>query len=458
MEDARLKDLIEAQRVYFNTNATKEINFRVKQLKKLKSVLKANESKLNDAIYSDFKKSVFDTFTSELSLLYLDIDEAVSKVQKWSKRKRVRTNLLNFPAKSFIYPEPLGTCLVIGAWNYPIQLSFAPVIAAIVAGNTVVLKPSEVPSATSSMIAELVNSNFDKSFFHAIEGGVETTTSLLNLKWDKIFFTGSVKVGKIVYQAAAKNLTPVTLELGGKSPAFISKNCNLDLAVNRIVWGKFLNAGQTCIAPDYVLIDATIQDEFLEKLKERILEMDFTYDNDNYVQIINDGNYERLNELVDKDKIYYSGEFDAASRYFPPVVLKDVSFSDKIMEDEIFGPILPILPYENLSEAINEVKKRPKPLSCYIFSNDSAYKTRIIDEISFGGGAVNDTVMHIANSKLPFGGVGNSGIGSYHGKAGFDTFTHYKSILNKATWLDPSVKYPPYSSKKLKIIRWIMGV
>lgn len=457
MEQAHLKDLIKTQNVFFNTNATKEINFRVKKLKKLKSVLKENEPKIYEAIYKDFKKSEFDTFTNELALLYLDIDEAVSKVQKWSKRVRVRTNLINFPAKSFIYPEPLGTCLVIGAWNYPFQLSFAPVIAAIAAGNTVVLKPSEVPTETSRIIADLVNSNFEESFFHAVEGGVEITTSLLDLKWDKIFFTGSVNVGKIVYQAAAKHLTPVTLELGGKSPAFVSKNCNLDIAVNRIVWGKFLNAGQTCIAPDYILVDASIQDKLLEKLKERILKMDFSFKNDNYVQIINERNYERLSGLIDKDKVYYSGEYDSASRYFPPVILKDVSFSDKVMEDEIFGPILPIIPYDDLCWAINEVKKRPKPLSCYVFSNDSSYKTRIIDEVSFGGGSINETVMHITNSKLPFGGVGNSGIGSYHSKAGFDTFTHYKSILDKATWFDPSVKYPPYSPKKLKLIRWIMG-
>src|SRR5690554_538399 len=458
MEEARLKDLIESQKIYFNTNTTKEVNFRVKQLKKLKSALKENEARMYKAIFNDFKKSEFDALTNELALVYLDIDEAVSNAQKWSKRKRVRTNLLNFPAKSYIYPEPLGTCLIIGAWNYPIQLSFAPVVAAIVAGNTVVLKPSEVPSETSSIIAEIVNSNFEKEFFHAVEGGVETTTHLLNLKWDKIFFTGSVKVGKIVYQAAAKHLTPVTLELGGKSPAFVSKNCNLDVAVKRIVWGKFLNAGQTCIAPDYILVEASIQDKFLEKLKERIIEMDFAFKNDNYVQIINDANYERLKGMIVEDKVYYSGEFDAASRYFPPVLMKDVNFSDKIMEDEIFGPILPVIPYNDLSWAINEVKKHPKPLSCYVFSNDSSYKTRIIDEVSFGGGALNDTVMHIANSKLPFGGVGNSGIGSYHSKAGFDAFTHHKSILDKATWLDPSVKYPPYSPKKLKLIRWIMGI
>jgi aldehyde dehydrogenase (NAD+) len=457
MDKASLNELIKGQNVFFNTNSTKETVFRVQQLKKLKSILKSKENELNEAIYKDFKKSKFDTFTNELALLYLDIDEAVSNVQKWSKRKRVGTNLLNFPAKSYIYPEPLGTCLVIGAWNYPIQLSIAPVIAAIAAGNTVVLKPSEVSSAVSHVIAEIVNSNFDKSFFHVVEGGVEVTTSLLELKWDKIFFTGSVNVGRIVYKAAAENLTPVTLELGGKSPAFVTKSCNLDVTVNRIVWGKFLNAGQTCIAPDYVMIESSIKDEFLEKLKQRIIEMDFSFANDNYVQIINDKNYQRLKGMISENKVYYAGEFDEASRYFPPVVMNDVNFSDKIMQEEIFGPIFPILTFDKLSEAISAVKKLPKPLACYIFTGESSVKTRIVDEISFGGGAVNDTIMHIANSKLPFGGVGNSGMGNYHGKAGFDAFTHQKSVLDKATWLDPSIKYPPYSLKKLKIIRWIMG-
>lgn len=456
MENTSLDQLIKDQNTFFNTNSTKEVGFRVQQLKKLKEAIKEQETTLNEAIYTDFKKSTFDTFTTELALLYSDIEEAVSKVQKWSKRKRVKTNLLNFPSKSYIYPEPLGTCLVIGAWNYPIQLSFAPVIAAIAAGNTVVLKPSEIPSKTSKVIAQIVNDNFKASFFHVVEGGVETTAQLLDLKWDKIFFTGSVNVGRIVYKAAAQYLTPVTLELGGKSPAIVTKSCNLDVTVNRIVWGKFLNAGQTCIAPDYVMVEESIKDEFLEKLKCRILEMKYAFENDNYVQIINEKNYQRLESLLDDDKIFYAGAFDKAKRYFPPVVMNNVGFDDKVMQDEIFGPILPVISYHKLSQAINSIKKLPKPLSCYVFTGEKSVKTRIIDEISFGGGAVNDAVMHIANSHLPFGGVGNSGIGNYHGKAGFDAFSHMKSVLDKATWLDPSVKYPPYTKKKLKIIRWMM--
>src|SRR5690554_230555 len=336
MEEKHLIEIIERQRIFFNSNVTKEINFRIHALKKLKSVLLAYEKKVSQSVFNDFKKSEFDVFTNELALVYLDIDEAISKIQKWSKRKRVRTNLLNFPGKSYIYPEPLGVCLVIGAWNYPIQLSFAPVVAAIAAGNVVLLKPSEVTSETSNIIAEIVNSNFESSFFHVVEGGVEVTTDLLSMKWDKIFFTGSIKVGRIVYQAAAKHLTPVTLELGGKSPAFVSKNCNLDVAVNRIVWGKFLNAGQTCIAPDYILVESSIQDEFLQKMKNRILEMDFAFKNENYVQIINDANYDRLKGLIDEEKVYFAGDFDPATRYFPPVLMKNVDFSDRIMEDEIF--------------------------------------------------------------------------------------------------------------------------
>lgn len=452
------EEIVKSQKEYFQSQVTKPIRFRITQLKRLKEVLRSNESSMMDAIYSDFKKSRFDTFTNELALLYLDIDEAIKKLPRWSKRKRVSTNLINFPAKSYIQPEPLGTSLIIGAWNYPFQLSFAPVIAAIAAGSTIVLKPSEVPSATSSIIAKLVNDNFEENYFRVVEGGVEETTNLLKQKWDKIFFTGSVPVGKIVYKAAAENLIPVTLELGGKSPAIVTKNSNLDLAVRRIVWGKFLNAGQTCIAPDYVVVEEDVKEAFLSKLIDRIEEMDYSFENENYVQIINDKNLDRLSGLLDKENIYFGGEIDRESRYFSPTIINDVSFDDKIMQDEIFGPILPIISYSNLEDAIVEIKKLPKPLSCYLFTKDSGIKQRVIRELSFGGGAINDTIMHLTNSKLPFGGVGSSGIGNYHGQAGFDAFTHYKSVLDKGTWFDPDFKYPPYSDKKIKWLRWILRI
>ena len=452
------KEIVKNQKDYFQSQATKPVHYRVSQLKRLREVLRSNESLMMEAIETDFKKSRFDTFTNELALLYLDINEAIKKLPRWSKRKRVRTNLINFPAKSFIQPEPLGTSLIIGAWNYPIQLSFAPVIAAIAAGNTIVLKPSEVPSATSKVIAKLVNENFDENYFRVVEGGVPETTALLEQKWDNIFFTGSVPVGKIVYKAAAENLIPVTLELGGKSPAIVTKNSNLNLAVRRIVWGKFLNAGQTCIAPDYVMVDEDIQEEFIAKLIDRIKAMDYSFENENYVQIINEKNVDRLSKLLDDDKIVFGGKVDKGTRYFSPTLMNNVSFEDNVMQDEIFGPILPIISYSNFDDAIGEIKKIPKPLSCYLFTKDSGIKQRVMRELSFGGGAINDTIMHLTNSKLPFGGVGSSGIGNYHGKAGFDAFTHYKSMLDKGTWFDPDFKYPPYSDKKMKWLRWILRI
>ena len=454
----KFEKILIAQRDYFGSQATKPVNFRITQLKRLRDVLKSNETKMNDAIYADFKKSRFDAFTNELALLYLDIDEAIRNLPKWSKRKKVGTNLINFPAKSYIYPEPIGSSLIIGAWNYPFQLSFAPVIAAIAAGNTVVLKPSEVPSATSAIISQIVNDTFDKKYFYVVEGGVPETTELLKLKWDKIFFTGSVPVGKIVNKAAAENLTPVTLELGGKSPAIVTSKADINLAVKRIVWGKFLNAGQTCIAPDYVIVDEAVEKEFISKLVKRIEEMKFSFENENYVQIINEKNMDRLSKLLEENKIIYGGEIDMDKRYFSPTVMRDVSFGDKVMQDEIFGPILPIISYSNLDDAIRRIKQLPKPLSCYLFTKESGTKRKVLRELSFGGGAVNDTIMHITNSKLPFGGVGSSGIGNYHGQAGFDAFTHNKSVLDKGTWFDPDFKYPPYSEKKIKWLRWLLRI
>ena len=319
--------------------------------------------------------------SQEITRQLQDIDEAISKLDSWSDRKRVSTNLLNFPGRSYIYPEPLGSSLIIGAWNYPFQLSFAPVVAAIAAGNTVVLKPSEVPSATSALMKEMVNDNFEAHYFHVVEGGVEETTQLLSCKWNKIFFTGSVPVGKIVYQAAAKNLIPVTLELGGKSPAVITKGANLDVAARRIVWGKFLNAGQTCIAPDYLMIDAEVKDKFLEILVDRIKEMDFSFENENYVQIINEKNMDRLEKLIDEDKIVFGGKMDRENRYFQPTVLDNVSFDDEVMQDEIFGPILPVLTFESLDVAISQVRELPRPLSCYVFTKKRSIKEKVILQI-----------------------------------------------------------------------------
>jgi aldehyde dehydrogenase (NAD+) len=449
--------LVENQRAFFNSNQTKEIDFRIHQLKKFKSVLEENEKLLYDSIYNDFKKSEFDTYASELLLIYWEIDEAIKKIRKWSKRKRVKTNLANLPGRSYIIPEPLGVCLVIGAWNYPYQLSFAPAVAAIAAGNTVMLKPSEIPFATSNAIAKIINENFEENYFTVVEGGISETTDLLNQKFDKIFFTGSTTVGKIVYQAAAKNLTPVTLELGGKSPAFVTDDCKLEKSVKRLVWAKFLNSGQTCIAPDYVIVKNSIKEKFLETLKEQIKKSAYSIENRNYTQIINEKNFNRLIELVDKEKIYYGGNNNVEHRFIEPTVLHNVNFDDAVMQEEIFGPILPVISYNDLDEIISIVKNRPAPLACYVFAENKQIKNRILKGFSFGGGSINDAVMHISNPYLPYGGVGESGIGAYHGEAGFKTFSHYKSILEKSFWFEPNLKYPPYTENKLKWIKKLFG-
>ncbi len=453
-----MQQLIQQQRDFFNTNATKSIAFRKQQLQKLFDVIKSNEQLLYDAIYKDFKKSSFETFTSELALVYNDIKEAKRKVTKWARVKRKRTNLVNLPAKSYIIPEPLGVSLIIGAWNYPYQLSFAPVVSAIVAGCTVVLKPSEIPSNTSSAIAQIINNNFDARFFKVVEGGITETTELLNQKFDKIFFTGSTTVGKIVYQAAAKHLTPVTLELGGKSPAFVSEDANLKITAKRLIWSKFLNAGQTCIAPDYLLVHHSIKDEFLQLLKSEIEKSHFDIENDNYVQIINLRNTERLIKLINKEKVYCGGTYDLDKRFIEPTILSDITFNDTIMEEEIFGPILPVITYTDLDKMIVKVKAMPKPLSCYVFTQNKLTKNKILNEISFGGGCVNDALMHISNSHFGFGGVGDSGIGSYHGEDGFKAFSHYKSILQKSNLFEANLKYYPHTETKLKLIKRMFGL
>lgn len=451
-----INEVIENQRLFFNTNQTKEISFRTEQLKKLNQLLVQYEAEMIDAIHQDFGKSEFDVYTTEFGILYSDISVALKNIKKWSKWKRVRTNMTNFPAKSYIVPEPFGVSLVIGAWNYPYQLSLAPVIAALAAGNTAILKPSELPENTSKVMAKMINDNFDPRILKVVEGGVDITTELLNNKFDKIFFTGSVPVGKIVYQAAAKHMTPVTLELGGKSPAIVAADCDLDVTVKRLVWAKFLNAGQTCIAPDYIYVDAKIENIFLAKLEAEIERSAFSLENGNYVRIINDRNLQRLAKLIDPSKIYFGGKINEKERIIEPTILTSCNFECPCMQEEIFGPILPVLRYTTLDEAIGIIKSKPKPLALYLFTNDRSIKTKVTDELSFGGGAINDAIMHITNHHLPFGGVGESGIGSYHGEAGFQTFSHYKSILEKPLRFEPNLKYSPHSESKLKWIKRLL--
>ncbi len=447
--------LLARQREFFLSNKTKDLAFRIEQLAKLENLIRKNEEALFEAIYADFGKSSFETYLTELSQIYHELKLARKNARRWAKTKRVRTNLANLPGQSFIMPEPLGCSLVIGAWNYPLQLCLIPVVSALAAGNTVILKPSELSGHSSKKLADLLNAHFPENYLFVYEGGVDETTALLNLHFDKIFFTGSIPVGRIVYEAAAKQLTPVTLELGGKSPTFVLSDCRIGLSAKRIVWAKFLNAGQTCVAPDYILVDRTIADEFTEALIREIKGL-FPPGNalpENYVRIINDRHFERLRSLIEEDSLHYGGELDPEGRIIWPTVLYPADFKIKAMQDEIFGPILPIIPYDNLDQALETVRLKPKPLSAYIFTEQRKEAKRILTMLSFGGGAVNESLTHLTNNRLPFGGVGFSGTGSYHGESGFREFSHYKSILKKSTWFEAPMKYPPYTQKKLKAFR-----
>ena len=450
-------NLIDNQKIFFNSNKSKEIKFRINQLKKLKFILKDNEASLFEAIYKDFKKSEFETYETELALIYHEINLSIKKLKKWSKPKKVKCNIINFPSSNYIIPEPLGCSLIIGAWNYPFLLSLGPSIASLSAGNTVILKPSEIAINSSNILAKIINSNFNSDYFHILEGGVDTTQSLLKNKFDKIFFTGSSNVGKVIYQEASKNLTPVTLELGGKSPVFVFPDANLKVAVKRIAWGKFLNAGQTCIAPDFVLVHEKIKYEFLNELIKYIENHYSDGLNDNFTQIINQKNFDRLNNLISREKIYYGGITNETKRYISPTILTNISFEDRIMQEEIFGPILPVLDFNDLDKILAKLKELPKPLACYIFTQNKSKSNKILKEYSFGGGCINDTIMHISNTRLPFGGVGQSGFGNYHGEHGFKTFSHFKSLLKKSNLLEPNIKYPPYSKKKLNIIKRVFS-
>lgn len=457
MKSSDLEQIVNSQQLFFKTHETKKLNFRKKNLEKLKKILIENEDLLYSEIGKDFGKSKYETFVTELGVLSMDIDDALKNLDSWAADKKVSSNLINFPSTGYIKPEPLGVCLIIGAWNYPIQLSLAPLIACMAAGNCAVVKPSEISSNTSAALATIINSNFDPSYLCVVEGGVEETTELLKQDFNKFFFTGSTRVGKIIYRAAAEKLIPVTLELGGKSPAIVLKDADVDNAAKKIVWGKFLNAGQTCIAPDYVLIHPSIKEQFIDKLKYYIKSFEYDLANDNYVSIINKDHFERLKGLMKSGKIEIGGKTNPETRVISPTVLTDISAADAIMQEEIFGPLLPLIDCNSADDAIDFISESEKPLALYLFTSSSGDKNKILNELSFGGGGVNETIMHITNSKLPFGGVGHSGLGSYHGQAGFRTFSHYKSIMEKPVLPEVPVKYPPYNQRKLNVMKWVSG-
>ncbi|OYQ64794.1 aldehyde dehydrogenase family protein [Pseudanabaena sp. SR411] len=435
------------QRTFFATGKTKDYNFRVAQLNKLAQLIKDHEQLILDAVYADLRKPALEAFGSEILITLSEIKFALKHLKTWMKPKKVGTPINLFPSSSYIYAEPLGVVLIVAPWNYPFALTIQPLIGAIAAGNCAILKPSEHTPHTSSAIAKIINDNFDPNFIIAIEGGIETSQALLAEKFDHIFFTGGTAISKIVMEAAAKHLTPVTLELGGKSPCIVDETCDLEVTAKRIVWGKFYNAGQTCVAPDYLLIQKNIKPLLIEKLVTHVKAFfgENPQKSPDLARIVNDRQFDRLVGLLDEGKVLIGGNSDKSDRFIAPTLIEAVSPNSKIMAEEIFGPILPILEYDQLSEAIAFVNAHPKPLALYFFSRNKQNQERILQSVSFGGGCFNDTIMHLGNPELPFGGVGHSGMGSYHGKASFDIFSHRKSVLKNSFRFDLKWRYPPYT-------------
>jgi aldehyde dehydrogenase (NAD+) len=433
------------------------IQYRKETLIQLLFSIEENESRIIEALYKDFKKPEFEAVLTETNYVIADLKDTIKNIKSWAKPKRVLPSILNFPSTDYIYSEPYGKVLVISPLNYPFQLALCPVVAAVAAGNSVVLKPSELTPNTSRIIAEIISKVFSKNHVEVIEGGVEVSQNLLSQKWDYIFFTGSVSVGKIVAKAAAQFMTPVTLELGGKNPCIIDETANIKLAAKRIVWGKFINAGQTCIAPDYLLVQKKVKSELVVHLKQEITNAysENPEASPDYTRIVNTRNWERLNDLIEPKKVLFGGQKNSEDCYIAPTLIDETSLESPLMKDEIFGPILPILSYEKESELDTIISKYEKPLSLYVFTTKNKFAEQIIQKFSFGGGCINDTVIHFSNKRLPFGGVGHSGIGAYHGKLSFDTFSHKKAIVKKANWLDLPMRYAPYKGK-LKSIRKIL--
>lgn len=452
------KNIIQTQRAFFYEGNTSPIEFRNTALIKLKKLLNAYQEELIQAIHSDFKKSEFETILTEIAMIKLELRKHISNLKKWSRPQKVRASILNFPSSDYIYKQPYGVVLIISPWNYPLLLAIQPLISAIAAGNCVVLKPSEVSSNTSAVIAKMINDNFPTEYISVILGDVEKTTEILANKFDKIFFTGSTSVGKIIQKKAAETLTPTVLELGGKSPCVITKSANLEIAAKRITFGKFVNAGQTCIAPDFIWIDESIKDDFLIILKRTIIDFygNEIESNPDFPRVINNKQFLRLEKYLDNGKLYFGGKSDSNTNYIEPTILDDISFTDLIMQDEIFGPILPVLTFKNLAEVVNHNHENEKPLAMYLFSTDQTEIKNFMTQTQFGGGCVNDVLSHIINDKVPFGGFGSSGLGNYHGKFGFDAFVHFKSVVHRKNWLDFKIKYAPYA-KKSGIIKKLLS-
>jgi aldehyde dehydrogenase (NAD+) len=436
-----------------------DLNYRKQALVKLLLTVQKNENEIIQALYDDFKKPAFEAVATETSYIVSELEYTIKNLKKWAKPQRVLPSFLNFPSSDYLYKEPYGKVLILAPWNYPYQLALAPLIAAVAAGNQVVVKPSELAENTSRVIAKIIAASFEEQHVKCILGGVEVSQNLLSQRWDYIFFTGSVAVGKIVAKAAAVHLTPVTLELGGKNPCIIDETADLKLAAKRIVWGKFLNAGQTCIAPDYLLVHQSIKLAFTGFLKEEITLAygENPQDSPDYPRIINKKNWNRQLQLLENQNVIFGGQSAVSDFYLAPTLIDEPSLDSLVMQEEIFGPILPIVSYNSVSDLEKIILSYEKPLSLYVFTNNKVFADKIIRRFSFGGGCINDTVIHFANKRLPFGGVGYSGIGAYHGERSFTVFSHQKAIVKKANWLDIPTRYAPYQGKLSslkKMLKW----
>lgn len=454
MDKISIQKLVEDQKQYFYTGYTYDIDFRKSQLRALKCAIKNNMDLLNDALYKDLGKSNYESFMCEISLVLEEINYFLKHLSSLVRPRKVSASLAQFPAKCRVYHDPHGVVLIMSPWNYPVQLTLCPLVGAIAGGNCAVIKTSEYSPNVSEALEKLISETFPKHYVTVVKGGREENTALLECQFDYIFFTGSVAVGKVVMTAAARNLTPVTLELGGKSPCIVDGTADLELAAKRICWGKFINSGQTCVAPDYVLVHKAVADLFKKKLAERIFK---SYANalssDSYPKIITERHFDRLVGLMDGVNVFCGGGYDRNSLKIEPTVLENVNADSKVMQEEIFGPLLPVLEYENIFEAIDFIRERSKPLALYLFSQDKKNINYITRNVQFGGGCVNDSVIHLATTHMPFGGVGDSGMGGYHGKDSFNTFTRQKSVLVKGKAFDNSLRYPPFTESKYNTLK-----